>query len=1138
MLLEYINNLTSEPVSRWLSNVRGGKSSAAFGVSGSAKYLLAAFSGKRILYITRDRISAKAAAEEIAALTGKKTVFLPAKDDVLLFKKLFDKGNYYERITALGNMKDAHAVVATLEALLQLMPKKIDSFVLEKNGEYDQSAIVKRLVSMGYNRQEFAYEKGSFALRGDILEIFPINSDNAFRLDFFGDELESIKALDEDRSVIEESDSVNVFAAVDFSIKKEEIPSIIRRLNKSVFGERNIRKAAKSGSIAGEIRLMLESEDLSDPSLSFLSPILSYEKGDITDLFSAEAVFFDEPKMIYDYTLGAIGEHGSRFAALLDAGEVFDFSADSMRGEDSLKTLFSSLPCFSFQNVLTSTRFFEPLDTVKFKTTAVNRYSNKRDDFIQDLKNWQKSGYRVIIACGDAERQQKIIAEAARSEVSLSKAPNDLNNCAFAVADYFAQGFLLHDEKLAVIGTCDLFLNVLNKKRIKKKRNETFVAPEIGDFAVHEDYGIGLIRGTKKIATTDSVKDYVAIEYAEGDILYISVEDMDKLTKYTGGSESPQLNRLGNNEFEKIKERVRRSISQMSINLKRLYGERKNLKGFAFSPDNDVIKAFENDFPYELTEDQEQSLSEIKKDMESPKIMDRLLLGDVGFGKTEVAIRAAFKAVMDGKQAAIVAPTTVLAEQHYKTVLSRCSDYGVNVGVLDRFQKPSAVKHTLDDLKNGKIDIIIGTHRLFGKDVAFHDLGFLILDEEQRFGVEHKEKLRDIKRDVDTLTMSATPIPRTLHMSLSGIRDISLIMTPPVSRIPVQSYVVEESDALIKDAVMKELARNGQTFILYNNVENIYKFSAHVQEIIPEAKVVVGHGQMTGEQLEDNIIAFYDGKYDVLIATTIIENGIDIPRANTLIVIDADKLGLFSLYQLKGRVGRSDRMAHAYFTYKENKLLSDAAYKRLDALMENTELGSGYKIAMRDLEIRGAGNVLGREQHGHMEKIGYELYAKLLKEQLGEVTKDFETELDVKLDAYIPETYVENSASRLDLYKSLAEIKTDEDETRVLDSARDNYGEPPAEVKNLALIAKLKNLCKNREIIKIKLDKNGGVLTFKDLNSLSDGGVLTAAAAEKYKGCVALTFSANPQLLIRVFDAKLAALFALEFLTAAGVKAN
>ena len=1126
MLFDDIQNLTSEPVRNWLDNTRGGLSSAAFGVSGGLKYALCALAKKRFLFVVRDRVSAIAATAELAAATGENVVYLPAKDDVLLYKRIFDRKTHYDRLAALFAARKAYGVVTTPEALLQLMPKHIESFTLEKFGEYSLEDICERLVAMGYDRQEFAYERGSFAIRGDILEIFPINSLNAYKMDFFGDELERIRVVDPDtREIGGEATRVDVACAIDFTVRLSEVEDIKSLLISCARSFKTLRSGSRAKGIAADIMATLERGSLADPSLGFLSPVLSYEKGDILDHFPAEVVYFDEPKLISDYASGVIKEHANRFSSLLEGGEVFDFSINALAGEESLTKLFSRLPCFSFQSVLSPVKFFSPLATIRFRSTVPMKYAGKPDEFIIDVKNWQKSGYKVVIATGGDERQRKTA--------------NDLVNCGISagmrlcddvavIPQYFSDGFILHDEKLAFVGTCDLFLSGVKKNRIKKKRNETFVAPEIGDFAVHEDYGIGRLIKTEKIVTTDSIKDCVAIEYAEGDILYIPVEYMDKLTKYVGGSESPQLNKLGNGEFEKIKERVRQSISRMSINLKRLYSERRSLKGFAFSPESDLTRAFGEAFPYELTEDQAQSLAEINADMESPKIMDRLLLGDVGFGKTEVALRAVFKAVLDAKQAAIVAPTTVLVEQHYRTIVARMKDFGVTVGLLDRFRKPSEIKDTIKRLGEGKIDVVVGTHRLFGKDVKFRDLGLLVLDEEQRFGVEHKEKLREMKRNVDTLTMSATPIPRTLNMSLTGIRDISLIMTPPVSRLPVQSYVVGESEAVIRDAVVKELARGGQVFILYNNVEGIYAFADGVRDLVPEARVVVGHGQMSREKLEDSILSFYRGEYDVLVATTIIENGIDIPRANTLIVIDADRLGLFSLYQLKGRVGRSDKMAHAYFTYKEDKILSDAAYKRLNALMENSELGSGYKIAMRDLEIRGAGNVLGREQHGHMDKIGYELYSKLLKEQLGEVTKDFETELDVRIDAFIPEDYVVSSASRLDMYKAIAEIRNADDEKRVVSSAVENYGELPKSVENLILIAKLKNLCKKHEVIKLRVTKNGCVMTFKDLNSFADGSVMKALEAAG--GAFTLSFSVNPEVRAETEEALFAAERALYFL--------
>ena len=583
---------------------------------------------------------------------------------------------------------------------------------------------------------------------------------------------------------------------------------------------------------------------------------------------------------------------------------------------------------------------------------------------------------------------------------------------------------------------------------------------------------------------------------------------MDKLTKYLGGDKAPHLNKIGGVEFDRIKQRARESISRMSINLKKLYRERQENKGFAFSPDNELSREFDDAFEYDLTEDQAQSVAEIKKDMESDKIMDRLLMGDVGFGKTEVAFRAAFKAILDGKQVAIMTPTTILSEQHYRTATERFKNFGVNIAVLNRFVTTTKLKAYIKGIQDGTYDLIIGTHRLLGKDVIFHDLGLLILDEEQCFGVEAKEKLRSLKSSVDTLTMTATPIPRTLHMSLSGIRGMSLINTPPIKRIPVQTYVIEESDALIKDAILKELSRGGQTFVLYNRVETINAFYGHIAQLLPEARIVVCHGQMDKRTLENNIMAFYNGEYDVLLCTTIIENGIDLPNANTLIVIDADKFGLFTLYQLKGRVGRSDKMAHAYFTFKPDKVITENAYKRLSALIEHSELGSGYKIAMRDLEIRGAGNILGKEQHGHMDKIGYELYSKLLREQLGEITKDYETELDVRLDSFIPNDYISVSTSRMDAYKTIAGIKSDQDRQSVTKELENLYGKLPQEVKNLIDVAQLKYLAQDMQFIKVTVNKEKAILNVKDLNSFADGRL--NAGLDKFKHNSVLSFDPAP----------------------------
>ncbi len=912
--------------------------------------------------------------------------------------------------------------------------------------------------------------------------------------------------------------------AIDFKIEKTEVNGLIDRLSSSYKKLKTLRQTTKARQIVGELKDLLEAENFFDSSLSYLYPLFSSVTYDFFSLTGDVTVVYLEPKMIADTVSGIIREHTERVAGLYEAGEALDFTIKQLNFAEDFYSLLKSQKGVAFQNITTLTSFFKPNKTIRLNITPVSKYSNKPEDLYVDLANWQKSGYRSIIATGNTERANRLKDTLYTNGVLsvITDTPKDSPGI-YLVPVFINTGFILHDEKLVIIGTCDVFLSGVKEKKIIRRRKDTFSAPVPGDFAVHETHGIGIVRGTERISTTESTKDYVAIEYAGGDFLYVPMEQLDKLTKYLGGEQAPHLNKIGGAEFDKIKQRARESISRMTINLKKLYRERQEKKGFAFSPDNELTKEFDDAFEYDLTEDQAQSVAEIKKDMESDKIMDRLLMGDVGFGKTEVAFRAAFKAILDGKQVAIMTPTTILCEQHYRTATERFKGFGVKIAVLNRFVSSARIKEYLKGIASGDYNLIIGTHRLLGKDVIFHDLGLLILDEEQCFGVEAKEKLRSLKSSVDTLTMTATPIPRTLHMSLSGIRGMSLINTPPVKRIPVQTYVLEESDALIKDAVLKELSRGGQTFVLYNRVETINAFYGHIASLLPEVRMVVCHGQMDKKTLENNVMAFYNGEYDVLICTTIIENGIDLPNANTLIVIDADKFGLFTLYQLKGRVGRSDKMAHAYFTFKPDKVIGESAYKRLSALIEYNELGSGYKIAMRDLEIRGAGNVLGKEQHGHMDKIGYELYSKLLKEQLGEVTKDYETELDVRLDAFIPNDYISVSQTRMDVYKQIAEIASDADKERVRKEIFEIYGKLPSEVENLIAVAELKYLAKDIGAIKVTVTKENAVITLKDLNVFKDGGL--NVALDNFK-CAVLSFEVNP--LITLQDKVLGAEYYLE----------
>ncbi len=1093
--------------------VRGGIPSAAFGVGFAAKCVLAVNLKLPVLYIVKDALSAMKVKDELSALSGEKAVFLNAKDDVLLYKNSFDKTSLYLRLSALYDIsRGAKYVVATFESLMQLFPSSVLSLTVKKGENHDLDELKNSLVKMGYKRSEFAEYKGTFAVRGDIFEVYPINSEKVYRADFFGDEVESIRAYEPGGQDKETVDCFTVVAATDVILREGDNRLIRERLEKSV--EKFKREKAGDGAraLAREIIETAE-ENPTDDRLQAVMPIIEGVTDDFLSFMPEDtAVIFDECKLLSDALSAIEKEHAERCLNLIENGKAFDFTPQQMTDSRKLLARLLKKRNLAVQTITSSINFFSPLKVFSLKTSVVARYSASPTALFTDIANWKYGGYKVLVCTGSDTRAENFIKELESRGTSAIRSDNPefLSGTATVTSAFLPTGVIYHPSKIAIIGTGDIYVAADKEKRIKRRRGDMFQAPETGDYAVHEVHGIGYVKGVKRITTQEGSKDYVAVEYKGGDILYVGVDSMDKLTKYVGG-EKPALSKIGGKEFERVKERVKASIAAMTINLKALYRARKDKKGFRFSPETSLSKEFDDAFEFEATEDQLRSEEEIKADMESDKVMDRLLCGDVGFGKTEVAFRAAFKAIADGKQVALVCPTTILCDQHYRNAKERFAPFGVRVASLDRFVSEKNQKKVVEQLIAGDIDFVIGTHRLFGKDVGFKDLGLLILDEEQRFGVEHKEKLKLLKENVDTLTMTATPIPRTLHMSLSGIRDISTINTPPKSRIPVQAYVSEESDALIADAVRRETARGGQTLVLYNRVESIYKFAEDVRRIVPEAKIVVAHGQMDKSTLESNVLKFYGGEYDVLIATTIIENGIDLPRANTLVVIDADKLGLSTLYQLKGRVGRSNVMAHAYFTYKRDKVLSDASYKRLAALMEFTEMGSGYKIALRDLEIRGAGNILGREQHGHMDKIGYELYSKLLRESIEGEKPSEGIDLDVRMDAYIPESYVAVSASRMDIYKQIAEIKDENDKERILSSLEENYGKVPVEVDNLVKIAELKLAAVKKGAIKLLLTEKKAEIVLGAMENLKQPGFLQRVT--EMKGEVTLSLSENNPVL-------------------------
>ncbi len=1098
----------------WLdlaNDIRLGTPTAVFGVSAPHRALIAATCfEKRLVYVCDNAQTAARTAEEIAGFSGEQPALLTAKDEVLLYKDAVSKDALFRRLNALYEIsRGAKCIVADVEALMQIFPKKLPVLELKEGEDVDFSSLASRLTEMGYVRSAAVESKGAFALRGDILDIFPVNAENPARVDFFGDTAEKIKPYNfitgERLPLVKE---LSVCAATDVFFEEGEQ----RRVKEILFGELSDFKDAaaynRASAVAGEISAKLEG-GAPFGGASFLLPVL--ENAAAFDEFIGGAVYvFDETKLISDRLDALCKEHAERFHRLVKGGEIFPFSEGQLLSRGAFSEKIAKFQCAALQSFASKTYFFDPLKIYNMHSTPVGRYLNSFLNLVNDIRSWRSNGYRVMLYCGSPSRAEKMREMLSDEGISYAQCPAELTMLkGVAVLDEeLDRGLILHDCRLAVIGTGDMYTKSPAKKRIRRKRNDMFTSPEVGDFAVHETHGVGKIVGTKKIETTDGTKEYIALEYRGGDVLYVPVEQMDILSRYMG-EETPSLSKIGGAEFEKVKQRVKASLKEMAFDLRKLYAERAEKRGFAFAPYDELMQEFEAAFPYEETPDQLASFAEIRADMCSEKVMDRLLCGDVGYGKTEVAFRAAYLCVLNGKQAALMCPNTILCQQHYETALKRFAEFGVNIEVLNRFKSPAEQDKILARLSRGEVDFIIGTHRLLSGDVKFKDLGLLVLDEEQRFGVEHKEKIKNMKSDIDCLTMTATPIPRTLHMSLSGIRDISTIETPPAERLPVQTYVVEETETLIRDACIRELSRGGQVFILYNRVESIFTFAAKIGEIVPEGKISVAHGRMDKAVLENSIMKFYGGETDILVSTTIIENGIDLPRANTLIVIDADRLGISQLYQLRGRVGRGSALAHAYFTFKPEKVMTETASKRLQAIMEFTELGSGFKIAMRDLEIRGAGSVLGREQHGHMDKVGYELYAKLLKEEL---TGEEQTvaDLDIRADAFIPEKYIEASASRLDCYKQIAEIRSIGDYKRVCLSMEENYGKMPQEVLNLLVIAVLKSYAAKFNVRKISVSAKGGRLELPSLNSLADKRL--SSALDKFASSVRLDMTKTPAI--------------------------
>ncbi len=1080
-----------------LLDTRNKKFITAFGVQPNEKPFVASNIADFCLYVCSDYVESQKVLRAMQALSNGRVVYIPARDDVLLYKANSSKNLVYQRNYALYCIKSgiACSAVICIDALMQFLPQQEkffgDCFTLQKGVCYDTAMVVSQLVSCGFTRTDGISAEGEFAMRGDILDIM-LPFGQHYRVDFWDDEIEKICKVGEDNISVQEVQSFDVYPLYDTTgLQSQNIEKIQKLVDKC-----KLSTNAKTRLTDIIDNLLLQSADGVADSV-WLLPFMKIST--MADYLPQDAVIiWDEPKMISSRVEFLYKEHSARIANLTVAGEVLPLHHTSLVEQDKLLNLpFHQL---SLQTLPYATTIFEPQAIHRFKTGALPSYANNEEALARDISNWKQSQYEVVVLAGEDGVQ------ATESKLSaLGVYLLDAEKLEFGQADGLIlpigleRGYVSHTNKLVVIGARDLGRGV-SKQSIRKNKKQAFLSVEKGDYVVHDTHGIGLCEGIQKITSpSGETKDYVVVLYKNGDKLYVPVDSTNLLSRYSGG-ENPTLSKLGGEDFARVKNRVKSGIKEMSINLLKLYAEREKARGFRYHIDDYLSEEFQQYFPFVETEDQLKCQKEIAKDLTSDRIMDRVLVGDVGYGKTEVSMRAAFDVVSNGYQVAVLAPTTILSEQHYKTFCQRMAPFDIRVECLNRFRNAEQQTAIIRDVALGKVDILIGTHRLLSKDVQFNKLGLLILDEEQRFGVEHKEKIKSIKNNVDVLTMSATPIPRTLHMALSGIRDISTITTPPIERMAVETFVVEESEYLLQDVITRELARGGQVYCVYNKVQSIDSFAHNLQELLPDAKIIVAHGQMAETALEDAVLKFSQGQGDILVCTTIIENGIDIPNANTLVVVDSDKLGLSQLYQLRGRVGRSNRLAYAYFLYRKDKILSEVAYKRLSSITEYSELGSGFKIAMKDLEIRGAGNILGKEQHGHMVKVGYDMYARLLKETVAElkgevVVPQINTEIEIDIEAYAPDSYIPLQRQRMDFYQQLASCKSMDEIATTEQNVVDVYGTMPRQVQNLFVVARLKTLANSVGICKVIVKPGRGELTFASKGHMMKKEVFEALSA-------------------------------------------
>ena len=1001
------------------------KSHLMYGLSGIAPYRL---------ILAEDERRAREIYEDYR-FYDRKVYSYPAKD--LLFFQADIHGNLLIRqrmkvIKALLEEKEL-TVVTSIDGCMDFLEslEKIKEQLIhyESDSTVDTEQLKNQLVALGYERVGQVEMPGQFSVRGGIVDIYCLTEENPWRIELWGDEIDSIRSFDpESQRSLENLEELTIYPAVEHIGDKDMV--------------------------------------------SFL------------DYFPEERtiIFLDEPNRLTEKG-GAVEEEYRQSRMHREEKGSRNLPENWLCSFEQLQKELNKRNCISACALEPKQAGWKVREKFYLEVKSISAYNNSFELLVKDLHQYKKQGYRIALLSGSRTRAERLAKDLQEEGLAAFYGQDyDREICPgeiMVVYGHAKKGFEYPLIKFAVMTESDIFGQEQKKKKKKKNysgsRIQDFAELSIGDFVVHEKHGLGIYRGIEKVEVDRIVKDYIKIEYRGGSNLYIPATQLDCLQKYSGAdaAKAPKLNKLGTQEWNKTKSKVRGAVKNIAKELVELYAVRQEKEGYVCGPDTVWQREFEEMFPYEETEDQLSAIEDAKRDMESTRIMDRLICGDVGYGKTEVALRAAFKEVQESRQVAYLAPTTILAQQIYNTFVQRMKEFPVRVELLCRFRTPAQQKKAIEDLKKGQVDVIIGTHRILSKDVQFKNLGLLIVDEEQRFGVTHKEKIKQLKKDVDVLTLTATPIPRTLHMSLIGIRDMSVLEEPPMDRMPIQTYVMEYDEETVREAINRELRRGGQVYYVYNRVTDIADVALRIAKLVPDARVDFAHGQMSERELENVMYSFVNGDIDVLVSTTIIETGLDISNVNTMIIHDSDRYGLSQLYQLRGRIGRSNRTAYAFLMYRKNVMLKETAEKRLAAIREYTDLGSGFKIAMRDLELRGAGNLLGAQQHGHMNAVGYDLYCKMLNEAVKEAKgihtmEDFETSVDLNVDAYIPDSYISNEFQKLDIYKRIAGIETQQDYDDMLEELLDRFGEPGKAVLNLLAIAKLKAIAHQGYVTEIK----------------------------------------------------------------------